>query len=133
MQSAPVPFFRVLPVTILFLGAVPLACQMMHRDRPVAASHEAEAGAEKAQSSAPELAPSQTSPGSKAPAGGPGSTPPAAAGEPEPVKGTTPSCDKPPEPSMCCQAMIPSCESCKARNARIQADWRRRCDKPAGK
>jgi hypothetical protein len=38
------------------------------------------------------------------------------------------SCAKPPAVTMCCQALIPSCESCKARNARMQLEWKKQCD-----
>ncbi len=37
------------------------------------------------------------------------------------------SCDKQPPVIMCCQAMIPSCEACKTRAARIVDEWQRRC------
>lgn len=38
-------------------------------------------------------------------------------------------CDRKPQQTVCCMAMIPSCEACQTRNERAVAEWQRRCAK----
>lgn len=49
---------------------------------------------------------------------------------PEPTaapEGESSSCEKEPTPSVCCQALIPSCDACRDRNRRVATEWKRRC------
>ena len=36
-------------------------------------------------------------------------------------------CDHKPPVTLCCDALIPSCEACRERNRRVEGDWLRRC------
>ncbi len=42
---------------------------------------------------------------------------------------TPAACDKKPATTVCCTAMIPSCDACRARGDRAVAEWQRRCAK----